>query len=76
MKARKKIPTPAAQRMAAYRKRMRAQGMRLVQMWQPDTRLESVRADIQRQCLALARSDPGGDEIMEFIERAYEWPDP
>jgi hypothetical protein len=33
-----KKPAGAAKRMAAYRRRMRAAGLRPVQLWVPDTR--------------------------------------
>ncbi len=64
-----------ARRMAEYRKRMRAAGYRQVQMWVLDTRRPEVAASIERQCLAIAQHDPGGDEIMEWLDQVRDWSD-
>jgi len=32
-------------------------------------------AECARQSLALAASDPAGDEAQRFIEELYEWPE-
>ncbi len=61
--------------MANYRKRMRAAGLRPVQIWVPDTRAPDFVETCRRQALAVAASDPGGDEIMDFVATAYEWPE-
>jgi Protein of unknown function (DUF3018) len=58
--ARKTKPTAAAaaktapvkssrEKVRAYRQRMRAKGLRLVQMWLPDTRTPEFAADAHRQ---------------------------
>jgi hypothetical protein len=60
--------------MATYRARMRAAGLRPVQIWVPDTRAPDF-VESRRQALAIAAHDPGGDEIMDFVETAYEWPE-
>jgi hypothetical protein len=64
-----------ARRMAEYRKRMRAAGYRQVQMWVLDTRRPEVAAQIERQCRAIAASDPAGDEIMEWLDQVRDWSD-
>jgi hypothetical protein len=61
--------------MATYRQRMRAAGLRPVQIWVPDTRAPDFADKCRRQARAVSASDPAGDEIMEFIARVYEWPD-
>jgi Protein of unknown function (DUF3018) len=55
--------------MRAYRARMRAQGLRPVQLWVPDTRSPEAAAELRRQSLALAE-DPAEREVLEFIEAA------
>ena len=67
--------SPAARRMANYRRRMRAAGFRPVQLWVLDTRNPAFVAEYQRQARLLAASDPAGDEAMRWIEASYEWPD-
>ncbi len=76
------MPRPTGQsippkvRMANFRNRMRAEGLRKVEMWLPDTRSPEFIARCQAQARAVAASDPAGDEIMAFIETVYEWPEP
>jgi DNA-binding LacI/PurR family transcriptional regulator len=63
------------ERMARYRQRMREKGLRPVQLWLPDTSDPAFIAKCQRQSMKLAAHDPGGDEVMAWIEQVYEWPD-
>jgi hypothetical protein len=70
---RKKAASPN-RRMADYRARMRARGLRPVQIWAPDTRDPAFIARIRREVKALAAHDPAGDEVMREIEAGYEWP--
>lgn len=67
-----KEPVPAPKRMANYRQRMRAAGLRPVQIWVPDTRSPAFAEICRRQARAVAASD----DVMRFIEDAYEWPEP
>ena len=55
---------------------MRAAGMRPVQIWVPDTGAPDFAEKCHRQALAIAASDPAGDDALRFIEETYEWPDP
>lgn len=71
-----KTPIPPPKRMAGYRQRMRAAGLRPVQIWVPDTRLPDFVETCRRQARAIAASDPAGDEIMRFVAAVYEWPEP
>jgi hypothetical protein len=75
--SRKKSGTAASsrERMARYRARMRAKGLKPVQIWMPDTNDPAFLAKIRRQCLNAARHDPSGDEALAWIEQVYEWPD-
>jgi len=62
-------------RMAAYRQRMRAAGLRPVQIWVPDVRAPGFADACRRQARAVALSDPAGDEIMRFVAAVSEWPE-
>jgi len=48
---------------------MRAAGLRPVQFWVPDTRVEGFIADLRRQCLAL-RGDAHEAEAIRFADEA------
>lgn len=71
-----KTPAPPPKRMANYRQRMRAAGLRPVQIWVPDSRAPDFAEKCRRQARAVAASDPAGDEIMRFVASVYEWPQP
>jgi hypothetical protein len=62
--------------MANYRQRMRAAGLRPMQIWVPDTRSPDFVEICRRQARAVAASDPAGDEIMRFVASVYKWPEP
>lgn len=68
-------PQGAGGRMASYRQRMRAAGLRPVQIWVPDVRAPGFAEACRRQARAVAAGDPAGDEIMRFVASLYEWPD-
>jgi Antitoxin MazE-like len=74
--AKPKTPRPktAQERMSAWRKRLRAQGLRPVQHWVPDLRDPRVRGDLRWQGRLLARH-PENAEIDAWIEAAYDWSD-
>jgi hypothetical protein len=62
----------AHERMRGYRARQKAAGMRLVQLWLPDTRSRRFAAECQRQS-RLLKGDPAEERALEFIERAGAW---
>ncbi len=64
-----------AQQTAEDRDRMRASGLRLVQLWVPDSRSPAFVAECRRQAEAVAAHDPAGDEIMHFLEGVRDWPE-
>ncbi len=43
-------------KVRAYRERMRARGLRPIQIWVPDTRTAAFRSEAHRQSPAVARS--------------------
>ena len=54
---------------------MAERGFRVVQIWVPDTRRPGFAAECRRQSLLLS-SDPQEKEILDFIDRAADWPEP
>ncbi len=61
----------AARRKAdAFRERQRAKGLRLVQLWLPDTRTSAFRDEAQRQSRAVATAKDR--EEQDFIDSISE----
>lgn len=69
-------PTPEKTRLKvqAHRDRMRRRGMRLVQLWLPDTQSAAFRREAHRSSLAVARSAAEKDD-QAFVDAttAWEW---
>lgn len=57
-----------------HRQRLRAQGIRPIQIWVPDVHSREFVAEARRQSLLVAQS-PEEAEIQAFIDSVYEWPD-
>ena len=64
MTATEKKTKSTAERMSSYRRRMRDEGLRPIQIWVPDLRKPDVLADYQRQARLIAQGDPAGDEAL------------
>ena len=60
-------PRETRERVRDHRARMRAAGLRPIQIWVPDTRSEAFRAEAHRQSLAVARS-ADADLDQAFID--------
>jgi hypothetical protein len=54
-------------KVRAHRARLRAQGLRPIQIWVPDTRSPEFAAEARRQSLRLARSRHEADD-QAFID--------
>ena len=52
---------------STYRTRMRAQGLRSVQVWVPDVRSPEFAAEARRQSALVAAADRDSDD-MDFVE--------
>lgn len=63
------------ERVREHRARLRAQGLRPIQIWVPDTRTEEFRKEARRQALIIANS-PHEAEEQAFIDSLQEWNDP
>ena len=58
-------------KVRTHRQRLRAQGMRPIQIWVPDTRSPRFRAQAHRQSLAVAKSRMAADD-QAFIDAVSE----
>lgn len=57
-----------------HRLRLRAKGMRPIQIWVPDVHAPEFAAEALRQSLLVAQS-PDEADIQAFIDSVTEWPD-
>ena len=53
---------------AAHRAEMRASGLRLIEIWVPDTSAPGFAQEARRQSLLVA-AESDFDDMMDFIER-------
>ncbi|WP_244521564.1 antitoxin MazE family protein [Bradyrhizobium sp. DOA9] len=60
-------PKPSRLKVQAHRDRLRAQGLRPIQIWVPDVRSASFKAEAHRQSLAVAKSTQEYDD-QAFID--------
>jgi hypothetical protein len=60
-------------RVRAHRGRLRAQGLRPVQIWVPDVTAQGFAAEAHRQSRAVAASEAAEDD-QAFVDAASEWP--
>lgn len=67
--------TSSREKVRAHRERMRARGMRLVQMWLPDTRSEAYAAQAHKDSLAIARSETEAED-QAWLESMSWWNSP
>ena len=58
---------PSRQKVSEYRARLRAQGLRPIQIWVPDVRSPSFRTEAHRQSLAVS-SSPEASADQAFID--------
>ncbi|MFN7023386.1 MAG: antitoxin MazE family protein [Pseudorhizobium sp.] len=58
-------PKPSRVKVSEHRARLRAQGLRPIQIWVPDVRASSFKTEAHRQSLAVATSnDAMGDQAF------------
>ncbi len=60
-------PKPSRVKVREHRERLRAQGLRPIQIWVPDMRAPSFRSEAHRQSLAVAASVQAGED-QAFID--------
>ncbi len=64
--------TPSSRdKVRTYRERMRARGLRPIQIWVPDTRTAAFRTEAHGQSLAVAQSELGRED-QDFIDAISE----
>jgi hypothetical protein len=54
-------------KVKAHRQRLRAQGLRPIQIWVPDTRAPGFAAEVARQCRLIA-SSPQEKDDQAFVD--------
>jgi len=64
-------PKSSQDKVRAHRERLRRQGLRPIQIWVPDVRSRSFKAQARRQSRAVAESDHA-QEDQEFIRAISE----
>jgi len=57
-----------------HRERLRAQGLRPIQIWVPNVRAPAFRSQAHRQSLAVAASSHARED-QAFIDAATDWGD-
>jgi hypothetical protein len=60
-------PSGSRDKVRAHRERLRKQGLRPIQIWVPDVRSSSFKAEAHAQSLAVARS-AFADDDQAFID--------
>ena len=65
---------PTKVKVQEHRDRLRAQGLRPIQIWVPDVRASSFRSEAHRQSLAVAAS-AHAPEDQAFIDAVSDWDD-
>lgn len=60
-------PKSSRDKVRAHRERLRKQGLRPIQIWVPDTRSRSFKAQAHRQSLAVAESELESED-QAFID--------
>ena len=63
-----------ASRRAAHRTEMRVSGLRLIEIWVPDTSAPGFAQEARRQSLLVA-AESNFDDMTDFIERNGPEPD-
>jgi hypothetical protein len=63
---------PTKVKVQEHRDRLRAQGLRPIQIWVPDVRASSFRSEAHRQSLAVAASAHAADD-QAFIDAVSGW---
>lgn len=63
---------PSRDKVREHRERLRAQGLRPIQIWVPDVRSKKFKTEAHRQSLAVARSEQERDD-QAFVESLTDW---
>lgn len=63
---------PARVKVQEHRRRLRAQGLRPIQVWVPDVRAPSFRSEAHRQSLAVSEGVHASED-QAFIDAVSDW---
>jgi hypothetical protein len=66
------MATRTRDRVRTYRKRLRAQGLRPIQIWVPDVTSPEFAREAHRQSALLAAS-PGAEVDQAFVDEITDW---
>jgi hypothetical protein len=69
---RKARPLTSREKVRAHRARLRAQGLRPITIWVPDTRSTEFLREARRQARLIARS-PYAEDDQAFVDALSEW---
>lgn len=58
----------ASEKTAKFRERLRAQGLRPIQIWVPDVRSKTLAEEVRRQSLRVSRKDES--DLMDDLDTA------
>ena len=58
----------ASEKTAKFRERLRAQGLRPIQIWVPDARSKTLAEELRRQSLRVSRKDES--DLMDDLDMA------
>lgn len=61
-------------KVRTHRERLRAQGLRPIQIWVPDVRAPAFRSEAHKQSLAVTQSAHADDD-QSFIDAITDWND-
>jgi hypothetical protein len=67
-------PKPSRTKAPRRCERLRAQGLRLIQIWVPDVRAPSFRSEAHRQSLAVAATTHVRED-QAFVDSVSDWGD-
>lgn len=67
-------PKPSRVKVREHRARLRAQGLRPIQIWVPDVRAASFRSEAHRQSQIVAASAQEPED-QAFIDAVSDWDD-
>jgi hypothetical protein len=67
-------PRSSREKVREHRQRLRARGLRPIQMWVPDVNSPAFKAEAHRQSLVTS-SSPQAAEDQAFIDAISAWPD-
>lgn len=67
------MTTQSRDRVRSHRERLRAQGLRPIQIWVPDVTSPQFAAEAHRQSVLLAES-PTADDDQGYVDELADWP--